>query len=91
MLLEIIITKASTQSLAYAINRIFQQKLYLQNSQRGGGWGEYFPGGPIVKNLPCNAGDTDLIPGWGTKSTHATEQLSSHTASTELVCSVHHN
>ena len=51
----------------------------------------YFPGGPVVKNLPCSAGDTGLIPGWGTKSPHATEQLSSHTASTELVCSVHHN
>ena len=23
-----------------------------------------FPGGPMVKNLPCNAGDLDLIPGW---------------------------
>ena len=22
-----------------------------------------FPGGPMVKNLPCNAGDTGLIPG----------------------------
>ena len=22
-----------------------------------------FPGGPVVKNLPCNAGDTGLIPG----------------------------
>ena len=26
-----------------------------------------FPGGPVVKNLPCNAGDAGLIPGWGTK------------------------
>ena len=24
-----------------------------------------FPGGPVVKNLPANAGDTGLIPGWG--------------------------
>ena len=24
-------------------------------------WG--FPGGPVVKNPPCNARDTDLIPG----------------------------
>ena len=24
-----------------------------------------FPGGPVVKNLPCNAGDTGLIPGAG--------------------------
>ena len=24
-----------------------------------------FPGGPVVKNPPCNAGDTSLIPGPG--------------------------
>jgi len=27
--------------------------------------GESFPGGSVVKNLPANAGDTDLIPGLG--------------------------
>ena len=26
-----------------------------------------FPCGPVVKNLPFNAGDTGSIPGWGTK------------------------
>ena len=26
-----------------------------------------FPGGPVVKNLPSNAGDVSLISGWGTK------------------------
>ena len=31
-----------------------------------------FPDGPVVKNLPCNAGDAGLIPGWGTKIPHAT-------------------
>ena len=30
-----------------------------------------FPGGPGVKNPPCNTGDTDLIPGQGTKIPHA--------------------
>ena len=35
-----------------------------------------FPGGPVVKNLPCNAGDMGLIPGWGTKIPPASEQLS---------------
>ena len=34
-----------------------------------------FPGGSVVKNLPCNAGEVGLIPGWGTKIPHATEQL----------------
>ena len=31
------------------------------------------PGGPVVKNLPCNAEDTGLIPGWGAKILHAAE------------------
>ena len=26
-----------------------------------------FPGGPVVKNLPSNAGDMGSIPVWGTK------------------------
>ena len=26
-----------------------------------------FPGGPVVNNLPCSAGDTSSIPGQGTK------------------------
>ena len=34
-----------------------------------------FPSGPEVKNLPCNAGDTGLIPGGGTKIPHVTGQL----------------
>ena len=42
-----------------------------------------FPGGPVVKNPPCNAGDTGSILGWGTKILHATEQLSPRAASTE--------
>ena len=35
-----------------------------------------FPGGPVVKNLPCNAGDAGSIPGQGTKIPYATEQPS---------------
>ena len=35
-----------------------------------------FPGGQVVKNLPCNAGDLGSIPGWETKILHAKEQLS---------------
>ena len=30
-----------------------------------------FPGGPVVKNPPCNAGDTGSIHGWGTRIPHA--------------------
>ena len=31
------------------------------------GAGGDFAGGPVVKNLACNAGDMGLISGWGTK------------------------
>ena len=43
-----------------------------------------FPGGPVVKNLPYNAGDAGLIPGQGAKIPHATGQLSLRTTTTEL-------
>ena len=36
----------------------------------------YFPHGSVVKSLPCNAGDTGLIPGQGTKIPHALGHLS---------------
>ena len=32
------------------------------------------PGGPVVKNLPPNARDVRLSPGWGTKIPHAAGQ-----------------
>ena len=44
-----------------------------------------FPGGPVVKNPPSNAGDVGLIPGRGTKIPHAAGQLSLHATTTELV------
>ena len=34
-----------------------------------------FPGGPVVKNPPSNAGDAGLISGRETKIPHATGQL----------------
>ena len=36
-------------------------------------WG--FPGGPVVKNPPSNAGGPDSIPGGGTKIPQAMGQL----------------
>ena len=33
------------------------------------------PGGLVVKNPPCNAGDVSSIPGQGTKIPHAIQQL----------------
>ena len=35
-----------------------------------------FPGGPVLKNLPCNTADMGSIPGRGTKILLASEQLS---------------
>ena len=35
-----------------------------------------FPGGPMVENLPSNAGDAGSIPGRGTKVPHAAGQIS---------------
>ena len=34
-----------------------------------------FPSGPVVKNLPDNAGHTNSIPGPGTKIPYTLEQL----------------
>ena len=44
-----------------------------------------FPGGPVVKNPPSNAGDAGSIPGQGPKIPHAAGQLSPHTTTTELM------
>ena len=51
------------------------QELKESEKQINNAWG-YFPGGPVVKDLPCNSGDTGLIPGHGIKipcSCRATE------------------
>ena len=49
-----------------------------------------FPGDPVVKNLPCNAGDSGLIPGLEIEIPHAAGQLSlcsaSCTATKEPAC-----
>lgn len=37
------------------------------------------PGGPVVENLPCDAGDEGSILGWGTGIPRAAEQLGLHT------------
>ena len=42
-----------------------------------------FPGDPVVKNSPSNAGDEGLIPGWGTKISYAMGQLSLHSTTRE--------
>ena len=42
-----------------------------------------FPGGPVVKSLPCNAEVMGLIPGWETKIPHAMGQQSLRATTTE--------
>ena len=42
-----------------------------------------FPGGPVVKNPPCNAGDMGSIPVGGTEISHDVQQISSHTTTRE--------
>jgi len=39
-----------------------------------------FPGSPVVKNQPSNAGHVGLIPGWGIKIPPTKGQLSLHAA-----------
>ena len=41
----------------------------ISQSQKGKYWD--FPGSPVVKTLPSNAGGMGLIPGWGAKIPHA--------------------
>ena len=43
-----------------------------------------YPGGPVVKNPPSNAGDAGPIPVRGTKLPHAMGQLSLRATTTEL-------
>ena len=52
-----------------------------------------FPGGPVVKNLPCNSEDTGSIPGQETKISGAAGQLRQYGETTEPACSkpAHYN
>ena len=45
-----------------------------------------FPAGPVVKNLPSNAGSVGLIPSQRTKIPHAMGQLSPWATTTEPMC-----
>ena len=42
-----------------------------------------FPGGPVLRNSPFNAGDAGSIPGWGTKIPHAEGKLTSCASATK--------
>ena len=47
-----------------------------------------FPGGPVVKNSPLNARDAGSVPGWGTKTPHALEQLNPRATTRESCATV---
>ena len=49
-------------------------------------WVGDFPGGPLVKNPPSDAGDAGLIPAQGLRIPHASGQLSLRAATT-VFCS----
>ena len=70
---------AKQQVLKYGMNdhRVFLLKNNL---------GRDFPGGPVVKNPPCNARDTGLILGQGSKILHSLGQRSLQTETTEPAC-----
>ena len=59
---------------------LFSLPLYLKKKPS-----RDFPGGPVAKNPPSNAGDAGFIPGQGTKIPRAKRKLSSRTATTEPV------
>ena len=55
--------------------------LLLENKTKKNEWKDRdYPGGPLAKNLPWNAGRMGSIAGWGTKIPHASGQLSPPTS-----------
>ena len=56
--------------------KIQQNVVRLQSHNKNHSMQRTPPGGPVLKNLPCNTGDTGLIPGLGTKIPHASRQQS---------------
>lgn len=56
--------------------------IFLKDGIRKGKHRE-FPGGLVVKSLPCNSGDVGSIPGQKTKISQATGQPRPHAAETE--------
>ena len=61
--------KESATVVAFSDNISMTMGLNLNLAQRD------FSGGPVVKNLSCNAGDSSSIPVSGIEIPHATEQL----------------
>ena len=73
-------------SIGKGIIRFAIQKDHsISHTKNEGSWD--FPGGPVIKNLPSNAGDVGSIPGRGTKIPHTAGQLSPRAKTTEPGCS----
>ena len=70
-------SERKTKSTSFIYER--KNKTSKKNPHRVNNCIRDFPGGPVVKNPPSNAGDVGLIPGWETKIPHAAGQLSLHT------------
>ena len=51
--------------LFYLFIHLYSISIWSKNIYRD------FPGSPVVRTLPSNAGGVDLIPGWGAKIPHA--------------------
>ena len=65
--------------------KVFQPRILCPAKLSFQSEGKDFPGGPVVKNPPANAGNTDSIPGpW--KIPHDMEQLSPCIPTTEPIC-----
>ena len=62
-----------------------QKELFIQLGGRNKGYYGDFPGGPVVKNPPSNAGNVSSIPGQGTKIPHVSRQLNPRATTIELV------
>ena len=76
----------SYTSLKHADHAPIQIFSFLIKTLPGGN----FPGGPVVKKPPSNAGDAGLITGRGTKIPHAAGQLNPHATTTKPVHSGAH-
>ena len=73
---------AKSQTERLSVNQRSNTRPQLNRSQELDS-GTSLPGGLGVKNLPSNAVDKGLIPGWGTKIPHASGQLSLSAATRE--------
>lgn len=64
---------------AFILSNTHSSRIFTLNKKRD------FPGGPVVRNPSCSAGNLSSIPGQGTKTLHAAGQLSTRSVTTEAV------